>query len=266
MKLENAKLLYWQVGPDVKHSGPVAVAKLKSLGKSTTRRHPLNRLYKEFLRLVKEIHPPFFVMENVGRMFSMSNGIIKKEIEEELAGEYLVQFYYENAVNFGVPQSRKRGVVIGNRIGVSNPILRHTHYGPEEKNDDSKKKFESVRSAISDLPHIKAGHGAKTMAYPKVETLSEYQKERRKDSLVVSDHVARKHNERDLEIFSLLQRGEWINDLPNKLNPYRKDIFMDKYKKQRWDLPASTILAHLSKDGLMFIHPDKRQNRSFYSP
>jgi DNA (cytosine-5)-methyltransferase 1 len=42
--------------------------------------------------------------------------------------------------------------------------------------------------------------------------------------------------------------------------PYSKDSFKDRYTRQSRSGPCSTIVAHLSKDGLMFIHPT--QNRS----
>ena len=61
----------------------------------------------------------------------------------------------------------------------------------------------------------------------------------------------------------MLKPGQNLKHLPSRYNFYRKDIFEDKYKKQAFNRPLTTILAHLSRDGLMFIHPDKRQNRSF---
>jgi DNA (cytosine-5)-methyltransferase 1 len=42
--------------------------------------------------------------------------------------------------------------------------------------------------------------------------------------------------------------------------PYNKEVFKDRYTRQHRDEPCSTIVAHLSKDGLMFIHPT--QNRT----
>lgn len=250
-------------GPPCQAFSNVAIPKLKHLKKSTTRSHPLNKLYREVLRLVRGLEPQFFVIENVGRMFSMSDGAIKKEIEKKLEGKYKISFYYENVADFGVPQFRKRGIAIGNRIGVENPILEHTHHDPKKGIPYGKKSHETVRSAISDLPKIKAGGGSELMPYPKILTFSEYQFERRRGSKRVYNHVARKHSKRDLKIFKMLKPGHWIEDLPKRYNPYRTDIFKDKYKKQSWKRPSSTILAHLSKDGLMFIHPDGRQNRSF---
>lgn len=262
-EIGNREITVLAGGPPCQAFSHVAMPKLKNLGRSTTRSHPLNKLYKDFLRLVKDLQPPFFVIENVGRMFSMSDGAIRKEIEKELEGKYNVSFYYENVVNFGVPQSRKRGLAIGNRIGVSNPVLEHTHFDPEKEIPQGKKVFETIRTAISDLPKIKADGGNEFMPYPKAKKLSDYAQERRNGSAGIYHHTARYHSKRDLKIFKMLKPGQHIGQLPKKYNPYRKDIFEDKFKKQSWKKPSSTILAHLSKDGLMFIHPDGTQNRSF---
>ena len=219
-------------GPPCQAFSHVAMPKLKNLGRSTTRSHPLNKLYRDFLRLIKDLQPAFFVIENVGRMFSMSDGAIRKEIEKELEGKYNVSFYYENVVNFGVPQSRKRGLAIGNRIGVPNPVLEHTHYDPEKGIPHGKTAFETIRTAISDLPKIKTDRGKEFMPYPKAKNPSDYARERRNGSTGCYNHTARHHSQRDLKIFKMLKPGQRICDLPDRFNPYRKDIFDDKFKKQ----------------------------------
>ena len=250
-------------GPPCQAFSTIAVAKLKSLKRSTTCRHPLNQLYKEFLRLVKDLKPAFFVMENVERMFSITDGIIKNKIESELKRKYKIDFYFENVKNFGVPQSRKRGIIIGNRLGLPNPVLKHTHYDPtNDQKPHGRKPYETVRNAIADLPGIKPGHGSEFMKYPKADLLTTYQKKRRKGSKGVFHHTAREHNKRDLKIFKMLSPGSCIKDLPKRYNPYRRDAFPDRFKKQPWNRPSSTIIAHISKDGLMHIHPDGRQNRT----
>lgn len=249
-------------GPPCQGFSSVAVGKLKSLGSPRTSKHPLNQLYKEFIRIILEMKPSFFVMENVRRMTYIEDGVIKKSIEQDLRNTYNVDFYDEDVVKFGVPQFRKRCLVIGNRMGLPNPKLQQTHFDPE-KGDIPKggKPYETLRNAISDLPFLHAGEGEEFSRYTRKINRS-YQQERRRGSNGVFNHVARTHNKRDLKIFSMLKPGQWISDLPSRFNPYRKDVFEDKFKKQHWDRPASTILAHLSKDGLMFIHPDKKQNRS----
>ena len=258
----NRRITVLAAGPPCQAFSTVAIAKLRSLKKPTSVRNPMNQLYREFLRLIQSVRPPFFVMENVGRMFSIDNGVIKDRIEKELKGKYRVTFYYRNVADFGVPQFRKRGLVIGNSMDLENPELTPTHYDPRTGVADSKKPYETVRTAISDLPAIGAGEGKEFMRYPGSGQPTDYQMRRRIKSNGVYNHTARSHSERDLKIFRLLHPGQWIGELPEKYNPYRPDIFKDKIKKQPWDRPSSTILAHLSKDGLMFVHPDRKQNRS----
>ena len=245
-------------GPPCQAFSTVAVAKWRSLGMPSTLNHPVNQLYKEFLRLVLEVRPKFFVMENVERMFSIDDGQVIRNVKSSLQDKYRVSFYKKDVAGFGVPQHRRRALVIGNRLGIKNPDLEETH----SNSTNVKKPFVTVHDAISDLPRISAGGGMHTMKYPSSAKVPTYAATLQSRSNLVYNHVARTHNSRDLEIFRMLKPGRSIKDIPSKYNPYRKDIFLDKYKKQPWFEPSSTILAHLSKDGLMFIHPDKSQNRS----
>ena len=87
-----------------------------------------NFLYLELLRVVRELQPKFFVAENVKGLLSMQNGevlnMILKDFEEL---GYRVNYQVLNAANYGVPQSRERVIIIGNRIGVENPFPTPTH-------------------------------------------------------------------------------------------------------------------------------------------
>lgn len=87
-----------------------------------------NFLYLELLRIVKELQPKFFVAENVKGLLSMQKGqvlnMILKDFEEL---GYRVDYRVLNAAHFGVPQSRERVIIIGNRIGVENPFPTPTH-------------------------------------------------------------------------------------------------------------------------------------------
>ena len=88
-----------------------------------------NFLYKEMLRIIKDKKPKFFVAENVKGLLSMEKGkvieMIKKDFE--LLG-YTVDAKLLNAAEYGVPQTRERVVIIGNRIGIKNPYPEKTHY------------------------------------------------------------------------------------------------------------------------------------------
>jgi DNA (cytosine-5)-methyltransferase 1 len=75
----------------------------------------------------------------------------------------------------------------------------------------------------------------------------------------------RYHNERDLELYSLLRPGEDSIHILERhqradLMRYRRDVFDDKYARLRGDRPSKTIVAHLAKDGNGYVHP--RQVRS----
>ena len=78
----------------------------------------------------------------------------------------------------------------------------------------------------------------------------------------LEDHESRGHNIRDLTLYKMLGEGVGyrIGDLPDDFQPYRDDIFNDNYKKQNPKKPSSTIVAHISKDGHMFIHPDEARS------
>lgn len=87
------------------------------------------------------------------------------------------------------------------------------------------------------------------------------------DYPLLHNHVSRPINVRDQLLYSRLQPGETGYDAVAKYNArhlmvYRNDIFHDKYRRLVYDKPCYTIVAHLSRDGHMYIHPDRKQVRS----
>jgi DNA (cytosine-5)-methyltransferase 1 len=54
----------------------------------------------------------------------------------------------------------------------------------------------------------------------------------------------------------MVDKISFYNDLMGKNSNHAK------YRNLEWDKPSPTIVAHLYKDGLMFIHPDEKQARS----
>lgn len=85
---------------------------------------PRNSLYREFVRLLDEMRPRAFLMENVMGMREVGvDGQVAEDLA--LAGRYCVSAQPVNAVDFGVPQSRKRLLFLGVRADVADspPIL-----------------------------------------------------------------------------------------------------------------------------------------------
>jgi DNA (cytosine-5)-methyltransferase 1 len=120
------------------------------------------KLIGHFLRLIKEIAPRTFVMENVKGMANWDNGAVLGVISEEFAKtvehregtfRYDVEHRVLNAVDFGAPQRRERIFVVGNRLGKKMLYPQPTHGNIQNLNfGASLKPFSTVGEAILDLP------------------------------------------------------------------------------------------------------------------
>ena len=242
---------------------------------------PRNILYKEFMRIVRDLKPLFVVMENVPGMMSYRDGKIVKEILEDFrAIGYRAQVRVLNAADYGVPQVRRRIIFIATR--VENAPIRFpgpTHgetgtkslleYVAKESLEDTEratlKPYVTVWDAIGDLPDPVPGRpGLADVPLPYDKPpFSDYQKFMREwgggsPDGMLHNHITRQHNERDVKTFQILKEGQWWKDLPEeirRLYGYRDDIFHDKIKKLARNAPSWTITAHLYKDGYMYVHP-----------
>ena len=80
---------------------------------------PRNALYRECVRVIREALPRAFMLENVPGLVSMAKGAIIKQICEDLAAcGYDVSWEILNAADYGVPQNRKRVILVGTRNDV----------------------------------------------------------------------------------------------------------------------------------------------------
>lgn len=81
---------------------------------------PRNKLVQEFLRIVKEFKPKFFVIENVQGLGSMkdNNGKLVMDIVKELAKEsgYYIEPHLLNSKDYSVAQKRRRMFLVGSKI------------------------------------------------------------------------------------------------------------------------------------------------------
>ena len=80
---------------------------------------PRNSLFREYLRIVRELKPKIFVMENVRGLLSMKNNngekVIDVIIQEFTKIKYKTKCYKVNTADYGVPQRRQRIFIIGTR-------------------------------------------------------------------------------------------------------------------------------------------------------
>ena len=239
---------------------------------------PRRHLYREFLRYVDFFQPRVFVMENVLGLRTAAGGAyftaVQKEARELGRAKggpgYRVHGQIEDAWELGVPQKRRRQLIIGVRGDLPG------YFPPDLKPAPRAVPHACLGDAIGDLPILRADSG---------EDEREYDFGRRNDHVerwpesalsylcsvleidcarTLTNHTARPHSERDLRDFSRLREGESSAAAMRRgvefEFPYDKTTFKDRYTRQSRSEPCSTIAAHLSKDGLMFIHPT--QNRS----
>lgn len=80
----------------------------------------------------------------------------------------------------------------------------------------------------------------------------------------IDHHVARGQQLSDIKLFKNMKQGETAGEfckrrpkLAKKLIKYDMNTFKDKYRKQNWEKPCTTVFAHLAKDGNRFIHPSQ---------
>lgn len=106
---------------------------------------PRNRLFREFVRVVDELRPDYFVMENVPGILTMKGGKVKEAILEAFAeiGYPNVSIAILEAASLGVAQIRARAIFVGNRHGLPNPFP-----APKLTPD----KYLPIENAIGDLP------------------------------------------------------------------------------------------------------------------
>lgn len=117
------------------------------------RRNPYdsrNRLLLHFIRLVAEIRPRLFVMENVaGLLSSIGESKLKRLLERAHEAGYNVRYPVQilDASRYGVPQRRHRVFVIGAKRGCRLPRYPTPSHG-------QRRPSPTVAEAISDLPII----------------------------------------------------------------------------------------------------------------
>lgn len=238
---------------------------------------PRNYLFESYVKILNHFLPKFFVFENVtGLLTATLNGKhIVNRIKDELGKHYKVKLEVLNSANYGVPQIRKRVIIIGVREDISLDInavyssVVKTHYDPEMSDAErcGLKKYVTVRDAIEELPKIFPGQGAKNVPFKSKRNNEFLRTIVKKDSCVLLDHVARNHNDRDIERYRVMSKEHWtfqelLQNRPD-LNHEKQRVFGNSYTVQWWDLPSKTIIAHLYKDGNQFIHPDYTQGRTF---
>lgn len=257
MKKDNIKEV------DVIIGGPPCQA-YSLVGRASTKggmeNDPRNDLYIQYARFLSKYRPKMFVFENVPGMLTAKDGVIWKRIKQRLRTVgYNIEYRLVNAHDFGVLQHRKRVIIIGWRknLDLYYPEFTRVHVNA------------IVNDLLNDLAHLEPGEECNEY----IEQPNEYliYSGIRDVFDVLTDHQTRNIRGVDREIYRIAiemwndnHRRLHYTDLPEDLQFHNNRVsFLDRFKVVEGDMEsAHTMLAHISKDGHYYIHPDIEQARS----
>jgi DNA (cytosine-5)-methyltransferase 1 len=223
---------------------------------------PRNHLYKYYVKFLEKYKPKMFVFENVPGMLSAKNGEYFTKIKKSIEGAgYNFSYKLLNARDFNVLQDRKRVIIIGWKKELN---LQYPEF------ETSPTKYQILKDLFSDLSPLRNGQGTlNAMEYSTEPTEYLRISNIRNDFGFVTQHLSRRNNDNDLEIYRIAV-DEWDNgkrlnyaDLPQRLIKHSNtDSFVNRFQVVNGLGVSHTVVAHIAMDGHYYIHPDKEQNRS----
>jgi DNA (cytosine-5)-methyltransferase 1 len=212
---------------------------------------PRGSLFMDFMRLVAEIQPRFFVMENVKGLLSaplchrphaqrgkgflpltaeeMPGAALQVVLEEMAKINYQVVYGLLNAADYGVPQTRERVIFIGSRDheSISLPLPTHSNQGK-----NNLPKWRTFAEAVADLIDL----------HPEYISYSESR----------------------LKYLRLLKAGQNWRDLPEHL---KAEAMGGAYKsgggkvgffrRLSWDKPSPTLTTSPHQKATDMCHPEE---------
>lgn len=212
---------------------------------------PRGSLFMDFIRLVREIQPRFFVMENVRGLLSAPvrhrphnqrsldcapleaaerAGAALNVVLEEMKGiGYEVVYGLLNAADYGVPQTRERVIFIGSRDGekISLPLATHSETGA-----GGLQKWRTFKDAVMALDDQ------------------------------VPEFVS--YSEGRLKYLRLLKAGQNWRNLPDELKAEAMGGAYNSgggkvgfYRRLSWDKPAPTITTSPHQKATDMCHPEE---------
>lgn len=217
---------------------------------------PRNSLFHEFLRAVDEIEPRAVLFENVSGFYRMYQGIIFGELVRELESRaYTIDSRILDAVEYGLPQYRKRTVIIAVRDCPAIIWPAPTHGSTAGLFSGNTQQL-CLNDAISDLPSLCVGGSSAEYA---TTPQNEYQRILRGDAHRLTEHNCAKYGDRMQEILELIPARGSVNDLPERLRP--KGYFANTYARLTADQPSPTITRNFgTPSSSRCVHPT--QNRA----
>jgi DNA (cytosine-5)-methyltransferase 1 len=181
-----------------------------------------NKLVFTYLKYVKHFKPKWFLMENVAGLPTLDDGWFLKELIKDIEklGYKNHDWKIINTADYGVPQKRKRFILIANRMKQVIPWPKPKYY---ENPQDWQKPYRTVWEVINDLESP--------------QSTSKYQ-----------NHTSMNHSSKVIERFSYIKEGSKLNpdDLPNHLKKSQFGTEIKSFSKVLYrldrNLPSHTLV------------------------
>ena len=260
---------FGKFNPDIVLGGPPCQGFSICNKNSGDTKDPRNSLFEEFIRVGRLLKPQVMIMENVPNLIKAkteSKELVVDIIKTELRNlGYHVEHRILEATDYGVPQIRKRLVVIATRKKMDNPFPEKTHttMSAPDLLEAGLRKCPTLWEAISDLPEIEAREGSEEAEYS-MPPHNEYQQLLRKGANKLFNHKSMNHSKRLVERFASMNWGDSTSDVPDHLRPLKRNSteFSEKAydqnnRRMHPERQCHTVPASFYAN---FVHPYKNRN------
>lgn len=239
---------------------------------ASNRRNPSDIRNTEIFKFVdatRRLKPKWIVLENVPEIarFRLSSGVKLIDVVSDVLREngYRSHWYFVNAADYGVPQVRKRCLLIASANRVPDLESTRTH-GDENLGSRQCHPWLSVSDAISDLPPVVPGavEEDEYVRY-RISSQTDYQSALRALEQGVYNHVPMRHTARLVERFKAIEVGQnefaaWEKHAPRKRGGAIGEVgtrFSQNHRRLNPGLPSPTITAFFYST---FLHPQQHRN------
>lgn len=237
--------------PKVLFGGPPCQGFSRSNHKTRNRDNDKNWLFKEFARVTSLWLPDWIVLENVEGLLGTDGGFFIEQILDKFRQiGYSLNYKVLNAVDYGVPQKRRRLFIVGSLHGLKFEF-------PPIKSDEAITVYE----AIHDLPDLLNGNKINIMDY-KGQAESSYAQSLRGGLEKSENHGVSTNTDKVIERYKYIrQGGNWM-DIPLQLMDSYTDVsrcHTGIYHRLNNEKP-SVVIGNYRKN--MLIHPSQDRGLS----
>lgn len=200
------------------------------LNNHTRRNDPKNRLYLAMARATEVLKPHVVIIENVPAVEHDKSGVVNLTVDALEAADYRVDARSVDFGSVGVPQRRRRFLLVASRVGLIDPNAALSRLSQRLQGH----RYRSVRWAIGDLVRANSDAVFDSPSSPSAENI-------RRIAFLF------KHN---------------LYDLPNSERPEchrdRDHSYTSVYGRLKWHEPAQTITTGFGCMGQgRYVHPDE---------